>query len=175
MPLFASPSRYPTHSPFELKIDAQTHKKSEIHVSETANVHLHRGNLKAKDAHINILESGKVEADTIHIQKMMGGEIIGRVIHIDTLYSNARIIALESITIQKIEGDGNNLIIDAHAIASYHKQIVDLEAEAKAKTTELVLETKELKTRKAVFAEKTAVSKRFRYVYYPSKKAAKHR
>ena len=140
----------------ELKIDAQTHKKSEIHVSETANVHLHRGNLKAKDAHINILESGKVEADTIHIQKMMGGEIIGRVIHVDTLYSNARIIALESITIQKIEGDGNNLIIDAHAIASYHKQIVDLETEIKAKTAELALETKELKTRKAVFTEKNS-------------------
>lgn len=140
----------------ELKIGAQTHRKSEIHVSETANVHLHRGNLKAKDAHINILESGKVEADTIQIQKMMGGEVIGRKVHVHTLYSNARIIALESITIDTIEGDGNNLIINPHAIASYHQQIIDLEAEIKAKATELYADTKQLKIRKAVFVEKNS-------------------
>lgn len=135
----------------EVNIGAQTHKKSEINVSETANVHLHRGNLKAKEANINILEVGKVEADVIRIQKMVGGEIIAREIYIDTLYSNASITALESITIQNIEGDGNNLIIDPHAIESYHKKIVDLEKEIKEKNFSLNEQTNELLKKQTAF------------------------
>lgn len=135
----------------DVNIGAQTHRKSQINVSQTANVHLHRGNLKAKDAHINILESGKVEADVIHIKKMVGGEIVAREIHIDTLYSNARITALESITIQNIEGNGNNIIIDPHAIESYHQKIIDLESELKTKNIQLQNETKALAARKIAF------------------------
>lgn len=135
----------------EVNIGAQTHKKSEINVSETANVHLHRGNLKAKEANINILEVGKVEADIVRIQKMVGGEIVAREIHIDTLYSNASITALESITIQNIEGDGNNLIIDPHAIESYHTKIVALEKEIKEKNALLNDQTNELLRKQTAF------------------------
>ena len=138
----------------DVNIGAQTHRKSQINVSQTANVHLHRGELKAKDAHINILESGKVEADVIHINKMVGGEIIAREIHIDTLYSNARITALESITIQNIEGNGNKIIIDPHAIESYHLKIVALVTEIKQRNTQLQTEIKEFTTRKSVFSDK---------------------
>ncbi|HEX5328765.1 flagellar assembly protein A [Sulfuricurvum sp.] len=140
----------------EVNIGAQTHKKSQINVSETANVHLHRGDLKAKEANINILEVGKVEADVIRIKKMVGGEIIGREIYIDTLYSNARITALESITIENIEGDGNNLIIDPHAIERYHQKIVDLEAQIKEKNTQLQTETKNLSMRQSLFNDKNS-------------------
>nr|AOR51213.1 hypothetical protein [uncultured bacterium pBC1] len=138
----------------EVNIGAQTHRNSQINVSQTANVHLHRGDLKAKEANINILEAGKVEADIIRIQKMVGGEIIAREVYIDTLYSNARITALESITIQNIEGNGNKLIIDPHAIESYHQKIVDLETEIKEKNSRIQLQTKELITRKAAFINK---------------------
>jgi len=140
----------------DVNIGAQTHRKSQINVSQTANVHLHRGNLKAKDAHINILESGKVEADVIHINKMVGGEIIARKIHIDTLYSNARITALESITIQNIEGNGNKIIIDPHAIESYHKKIIDLEAEIKTKNSHLQVQKKKLAMSKAALEDKNS-------------------
>ncbi len=132
----------------EVNIGSQTHKKSHIQVTENANIHLHRGNLKAKDATITILEVGKVEADTVRIEKMVGGEVIARKVYIETLYSNARITALESITIQKIEGEGNNLIIDPHAIQSYHDQIVALEKEIAENNTLIQSDTKEFIARK---------------------------
>lgn len=137
----------------EVNIGAQTHKKSHINVSEIANIHLHRGNLKSKEANIAILEAGKVEADIIRINKMMGGEIIAREIHIDTLYSNARVIALESITIQKIEGEGNNLIIDPLAIESYNYQISELEMNIRDKNSKIQIESKEFIARKIKLKE----------------------
>jgi prefoldin subunit 5 len=140
----------------EVTIGAQTHRKSEINVSETATVHLHRGNLKAKEANITILEAGRVEADIVRIQKMVGGEVIAREVYIDTLYSNANITALESITIQNIDGNGCNLIINPHAIESYHKKIVNLESEIKDKNTQLQALTKELTTKKVSFSEKNS-------------------
>ena len=96
----------------DVTIGAQTHKRSQIEVQENATIHLHRGDLKAKNATIEILEAGKIEAQTVRITKMMGGEIIADHVIIDTLYSNANITALKSITIQSIVGDGNNLIIN---------------------------------------------------------------
>ena len=75
----------------ELTIGAQTHKKSFIEVQENASIHLHRGDLKAKNATIEILEAGRVEAQTVHVSKMMGGEIIADHVVIDILYSNANI------------------------------------------------------------------------------------
>ncbi|MFZ2891332.1 MAG: flagellar assembly protein A [Sulfuricurvum sp.] len=140
----------------ELHIGAQTHKKSTIDVTETANIHLHRGNLKAKDAHIDILETGKIEADCVHIHKMIGGEIIAREVHIDILYSNARITALESISIGTIEGEGNKLSIDPHSLESYHENIAHLEREIKDKTSRIQLQNKEFITRQLSFKEKNS-------------------
>jgi hypothetical protein len=137
----------------EVNIGAQTHKKSHINVSEIANIHLHRGNLKAKEANITILEAGKVEADIIRIKKMMGGEIIAREIHIETLYSNARVIALESITIQNIEGEGNNLIIDPLAIENYNYQISELEMNIRDKNSKIQVESKDFIARKLKLKE----------------------
>jgi hypothetical protein len=139
----------------ELTIGAQTHKKSQINVTEIANIHLHRGHLKAREANITILEAGKVEADIVRIQKMAGGEVIGREVHIETLYSNATIKALESITIQTIEGEGNNLIIDPHAIESYHQEILDLESMIKENNTLIQNETKTFATRKIALKDQT--------------------
>lgn len=139
----------------EVNIGSQTHKKSQINVTEIANIHLHRGNLKAKEANITILEAGKVEADIIRIQKMVGGEVIAREIHIDTLYSNARVTALESITIQNIEGDGNDLVIDPHAIESYHDQMTELEITIRDKTSRMQTESKDFLSRKLAYKEKT--------------------
>ncbi|MDD2828790.1 MAG: hypothetical protein PHW18_04375 [Sulfuricurvum sp.] len=128
----------------DVTIGAQTHKKSLIEVQENATIHLHRGDLKAKNATIEILEAGKVEAVTVHVTKMMGGEIIAENVIIDTLYSNARITALKSIEIHTILGEGNNLIIDPRAIASYQEQITLLENELHASAHYLQQKGKEL-------------------------------
>ncbi|MDD2781792.1 flagellar assembly protein A [Sulfuricurvum sp.] len=140
----------------EVNIGAQTHRDSQINVTEIATIHLHRGNLKAKEANIVILETGKVEADIVRVNKMVGGEIIAREVHIDVLYSNARINALESITIGLIEGEGNNLIINPHAIESYHEKIAVLESEIKEKTSRLQVESKEFISRQIAFKDKNA-------------------
>lgn len=113
----------------DVTIGAQTHKKSIIEVQENATIHLHRGDLRAKNATIEILEAGKIEAVNVQIDKMMGGEIIAENVVINTLYSNATITALKSIEIQSIVGDGNNLIINPRAIGSYETQIQQLEKE----------------------------------------------
>lgn len=139
----------------EVNIGAQTHRHSHINATENAHIHLHRGNLKAKEASIDILETGKIEADTARIQKMVGGEIIAKTVHIDVLYSNARITALESITIGTIEGEGNKLIIDPHSIETYHELISSKECEIKDQTSRIQLQSKELIAKQISFKEKT--------------------
>jgi len=146
----------------ELNIGAQTHKKSQINVTEIANVHLHRGNLKAKEANVDILETGKVEADTVRVKKMVGGEIIARNVEIELLYSNARITALESITIHKIEGEGNNLIIDPQSIEAYHAQLHELEEEFRSKTSHLQARSKEYIAKELSFKDKYSRIDQFR-------------
>ncbi|MCX6075052.1 MAG: hypothetical protein NTY39_12080 [Campylobacterales bacterium] len=140
----------------EVNIGSQTHKRSQLNISEVANIHLHRGNLKAKEANIDILEAGKIEADVIHIKQMVGGEVIARQIFIDILYSNARITASESIVIEKIEGEGNKLIIDPHAIEAYHESIATLEADIRVKSSRIKEQQKELLTRQLSFKDKNS-------------------
>ena len=127
----------------EVTIGAQTHKRSLIEVEENATVHLHRGNLKAKNASIQILEAGTVEAKSVYVKNMSGGEIIAERVIIDVLYSNAKITALESIEIKSIEGNGNELIIDPRAIPSYFDQITVLEGDLARKQFELKQKGKE--------------------------------
>ena len=127
----------------EVKIGAQTHKKSLIEVQENATIHLHRGNLKAKNATIDILEAGTIEAETVYVKNMSGGEIIAERVIVDVLYSNAKITALESIEIKSIAGNGNELIINPRAIPSYFNQISVLESELAEKQFELQQKGKE--------------------------------
>lgn len=145
----------------ELTIGAQTHKKTQINVTEVANIHLHRGNLTAKEANIETLEAGRVEADIVRVKKMVGGEIIARIVEVGTLYSNARITALESIEVETIEGNGNNLIIDPQAIQSYHARIEALEQEIRSATSRLKAQSKEYTTRQLSFKEKFSRIKQF--------------
>lgn len=155
----------------EVTIGAQTHKKSQINVTENATVHLHRGNLKAKVATIEILEAGRVEAETVHVRKMVGGEIITHRVTIGTLYSNAKITALEWIEIEHIEGDGNNLIIDPHAIASYHEKITALETRIRSKISALHDQSKQFIADQLSFKERNARIKQFQQRVIDAKKS----
>lgn len=110
----------------DLSIDAQTHRKSTIDVSGVANIKLHRGDLRAKEANIDVLEGGTIEGDIVRIKKMLGGEIIARKVYIETLFAHGKIIAFESIEVDNIEGEGNTLSIDPAHFGVYHEQMADL-------------------------------------------------
>jgi hypothetical protein len=110
-----------------LKVDAQTHRGAKMQVAQEANVKLHRGDLTAKDAQVDMLETGKVTAhNSIHIKKMLGGEAIAPTVVVDELLSNCTIIASKKIEIHSLLGEHNKLIINPDAIESYHKDIASL-------------------------------------------------
>jgi len=117
----------------ELNVDAQTHRNSKIEVANQANVKLHRGDMVANDAEIDMLETGKVTAHkSIHIKKMLGGEAIAPVVKVDKLLSNSIIIASERIEIGSLEGENNQLIINPDALTSYHKEVTELKEKIKS-------------------------------------------
>lgn len=145
----------------DLSIDAQTHKKSTIDVSGVANIKLHRGDLKAKEANIDVLEGGTIEGDIVRIKKMLGGEIIARKVYIETLFAHGKIIALESIEVDNIEGEGNTMIIDPASFGVYHEQIAELTAKALEKENRLRDDKKELGMKQFAFKEKNVQMKRF--------------
>lgn len=145
----------------ELNIDAQTHRKSTMEVSGVANIKLHRGDLKAKEANIEVLEGGTIEGDVVRIKKMLGGEIIARKVYVETLFAHAKIVALESIEIDSIEGEGNTLIIDPAFFGVYHEQIAELKAKILVKENILRDDKKELGMKQFAFKEKNVQMKRF--------------
>lgn len=120
----------------DVHIGEQTHRNSQIEAVENAKVHLHRGNLKAKTAEIEILENGTVNANEVHVKKMLGGEIIGHRVIVEELTSNTIIIASEYIEIHKITGEHNELMIDPNRIDSYHEKVEDAKQRIKTKKTE---------------------------------------
>lgn len=115
----------------DLSVGEQTHRKSQLEAVENAKIHLHRGNLKAKTAQIEILENGTVVADEVYVKKMLGGEIIGRKVIVEELTSNTTIIASESIEIHAITGEHNKLIINPNKIETYHEKAEALKIETK--------------------------------------------
>lgn len=157
----------------EVNIGAQTHKQSEIFVTEHANIHLHRGNLNAKSATINILETGTVEAETVHIDKMVGGEVIAEKVYVKQLYSNAKITALELIEIDSIEGDGNDLLINPRAISSYHAKIDILEMRSRKQSVRLQEKGKEFTAKQIAFKEKFSRIEHFKQKINEAKRSGK--
>ena len=142
----------------ELTVDAQTHKNSKIEVSNQANVKLHRGDMVANDAHIDMLETGKISAhNSIHIKKMLGGEAIAPVVKVDELLSNSTITASDLIEIHSLGGQNNHLIINPDAIESHHKDIATLKEQITKQTKELQEFERDFEKR---YAEHTAQIKR---------------
>lgn len=144
----------------DVSIDAQTHMKSTIDATGVANIKLHRGNLKAREAIIDVLEGGIVEADIARVNKMLGGEIIAREVHISTLYAQSKVTALESIEIQLIEGEGHTLSIDPLSVPAYHARRSILLVQIEEKRQLLQGYKKELGMKQIVFKEKNARAKR---------------
>jgi hypothetical protein len=135
----------------DLNIAEQTHRNSKIEVSNVANIRLHKGDLSAKEANIEILEAGKVTAQTsISIGQMLGGEAIAPIVRVDEVLSNCVIIASELIEIKSIRGSGVKLIIDPQNIEAHHvkieenkEKIKSLSAQIYAKKEQLAKDIKE--------------------------------
>lgn len=157
----------------ELTVDAQTHSKSKIEVSDKATIHLHRGDLKCKEAAIEILETGRVEADIVRVNQMLGGEIIGHKVYINTLIANANIIASELIEINNIQSRDNHLTIDPHIIPSYHDKIESLEANVKECKQKIFDDENELAPLQKAFAERSVRIKEFQKRIAQATKAGK--
>lgn len=155
----------------ELSIAAQTHRKSDIDVTEMATIQLHRGNLRAKEANIDMLEGGRIEADIVRINKMLGGEVIARKVYVDVLYSHARITALESIEINSIEGEGGTLSIDPFSVGAYHEKIAEAQNSTKNLEAELIERSHELRDRQNIFKAKNARIKQFQKRVMEAKKS----
>jgi Skp family chaperone for outer membrane proteins len=127
----------------EVNVGTQTHRNSQIQAKDNATIHLHRGNLKTKNAKIEILETGIIEAETVEIGKVIGGEIYAREVTIEVLHSNARITASDKIEIKFIEGEGNKLIIDPSKVPSLHEKQDSLNDEYKKLKPKLkIMQTK---------------------------------
>ncbi|MDH5464127.1 MAG: FapA family protein [Thiovulaceae bacterium] len=115
----------------DVSINAHTHKSSTIEAANDASVHLHRGNLKAKNATIGKLEFGLIEADIVHVNEVLGGEIRAREIYIDLLHSNAKLIASDIIQVKQIRGKHNSFIIAPDRIDSLGDYITEIREQAK--------------------------------------------
>ncbi len=128
----------------DLTIEAQTHSKSKLDVANVANIKLHKGDLNANEANIEILEIGKVTAKTIiNIKQMLGGEAIAPIVKVEEVLSNCVITASELIEIGNINGHGVKLIIDPNSMESYHNQIEELKNRLKTLSIEIRLQKEE--------------------------------
>jgi len=128
-----------------LNIDAQTHKNSKMEVAQTAKIKLHRGDLKTKEAVIEILESGKIEAsESAKIGKTLGGTIIAPEVEIEEMMSNTTVIASRFIRIRSITGENNTLIIDPDSMDAYHNEIEEIKEKIANKKEKLEKEKKSL-------------------------------
>lgn len=145
----------------ELSIGAQTHRKASMEVTENAKIQLHRGDLRAKEASIDVLEGGRVEADVVRVNKMLGGEIVAREVYVDLLYSHGRITAQELIEINHIEGEGSTLTIDPFSIAAYHDKIAQTQTDIADKETLIREHAAQLKNQEQVYKARSGRIKQF--------------
>jgi len=99
-----------------IDVGAQTHKNSVLEATESANIKLHRGNLKAKHATIEILETGIIEAEIANVKQTIGGEIRAQEVYIEEIASNSVIIASNLIEIGFISGEGNKIYINPTSV-----------------------------------------------------------
>ena len=141
----------------EVSIGGQTHQTSKIY-AKTAKINVHRGYVETtEDLQITRLEGGVAEAKKAKISQMIGGEVKAIEVDVDVIASNARICAVSKISIGKMVGENNKLIIDASEIDAYHNEIVSLE-ERIVQTEKELAQLEEAKSQKAAVIEKSTAA-----------------
>ena len=94
----------------KLKIEGQTHKNSKI-ITESGEINVHKGTIKAKKIKINRLEGGRVRADEVEIDIALGGEVYAKRIKINKMLSHNKFFASEEIRVCEDKGEENLLAI----------------------------------------------------------------
>jgi hypothetical protein len=158
----------------DLTIEAQTHSKSKLDVANVANIKLHKGDLHANEANIEILEIGKVTAKTIiNIRQMLGGEAIAPIVRVDEVLSNCIITASELIEIGNINGAGVKLIIDPSSMESYHKQIEEIKRRLKTLSINIRLQKEEIEKDQKEHAAGVERVRKFQHKIIQAQKAGR--
>ncbi|MEY4503886.1 MAG: hypothetical protein RL154_178 [Pseudomonadota bacterium] len=116
----------------EVEILGVTHSTSYITASESIKIKNHKGAAEAPNIKIQSLEGGVVNGDEVYISVAHSGTIRARVVIIKKLCTNCNIVASESITIDEIEGDENNLYINP--AATFHNEIKINDSRKKVQT-----------------------------------------
>ena len=150
-----------------IKIGGQTHKSSKLYANKIE-VNLHRGLAKGKEVEVKRLEQGRIDGEVIYVEQAAGGEIYGKNITIEILQSHMKVVASESITIKKMKGSENTLIIDQSQVGENVQAADTLEADIDAKRIEINVAKKNLEEDKAQFMkhEKTMDEIKSRLVAY---------
>ena len=98
-----------------LNVDGTTHVDS-TQFAKYAKINTHKGVLRCHEATINLLDHGEVHATTVIVDTATGGSIYAQDIKIKHITDNVNIYASNSINIEFISGDNNNLYIDYEEI-----------------------------------------------------------
>lgn len=129
-------------------IEGQTHQSSFIE-SERLSINIHKGKAKGKEISITRLEHGEVEGENINIKQAIGGVVRGRDVYVENLGSHVKIYASHSITINKLQGGENILVIDpmiSGANLGAAKESENKIKEAKMREKELKTEIERIET-----------------------------
>lgn len=92
-------------------IEGQTHQSSFVE-SEKLSINIHKGKAKGKEINITRLEHGEVDGEQVTIRQAIGGVVRGKEVYIENLGSHVTVYATHSITINKLQGGENVLVID---------------------------------------------------------------
>lgn len=94
----------------------QTHKSATIHADEI-DINVHKGKAFGNSVKITRLEQGEVEGRRVNISQAMGGSVRAKDVAFEICSSKVRVVASNSITINKLKGDDNSFTIDPLAYA----------------------------------------------------------
>lgn len=156
-----------------IDVGAQTHKNSVLEATESANVKLHRGNLKAKNATIGILETGLIEAEIANIEKTVGGEVRAKEVYIEELASNSIIIATDLIEIGYVSGEANKLYVAPNMVAEYEDRCDNIKNVIKEQKKDIRENEKSFSKKISEFKQSSERIKSFKKKFLDAQKAGK--
>lgn len=153
----------------KLEIHGQTHKKSKI-FARNAEINIHKGILKAKEARINRLEGGRVIADKVVVSQAIGGEIIAKEVRINTLGSHLKVYALNLIEITNLVGQENLLSISPEKVLGDEVNISVLEKKLKEIEQNISIKFREYKKRRETILRNRSGIEELKKLYLENKK-----
>ncbi len=113
----------------EVIIDGATHNEAFI-TAKTVKVNRHKGTIRCHKAEITSLEGGTIYATYVKVNAALGGTICAEHVSIKSLKHNLKVFASKSITIERILGEDNHLVIDYRKLPVLQSKLHFLNEEA---------------------------------------------